>query len=64
MVQASDTSRTHEAALPHFTYHPNPLADGAIVASRELCEVCEQTPRHAGKISAGSPCTRPGSCRY
>jgi uncharacterized protein CbrC (UPF0167 family) len=28
--------------LPRFKYHPDPLSTGSIVASNEVCEVCQQ----------------------
>ena len=28
--------------LPHFRYHPDPIATGSVVASELTCEVCDQ----------------------
>jgi uncharacterized protein len=28
--------------LPQFTYHPDPLNAGSVVASKRVCEVCGQ----------------------
>jgi len=38
--------------LPHFTYHPDPLGTGSVVASDASCRVCG---RARGYIYAGSP---------
>jgi len=35
--------------LPQFTYHPNPLDTGSIVAWEGVCEVCGQLRKFAYK---------------
>jgi uncharacterized protein len=32
----------HPARLPHFPYHPDPLASGSVEVSAELCACCGQ----------------------
>lgn len=38
--------------LPRFTYHPDPLGTGSVVASDAVCRACDRAP---GYVYAGAP---------